>query len=488
MHRKASKRRQRAQLTFVYFVMTMAVIASVSVFVLATLGYRFNRSDGKVEQGGLVQFDSRPTGATVMLDTIQLANKTPSKLTVSSGAHTITIKKDGYNQWRKDVIVKPGAVLWLNYARMLPTKPTTTEAARLKGATSAVASTDKKWLALVEVAAEPTITVTDLNADTPTVTKVTIATGEFAASTDSAVHSFSVQGWDSDNRYVLVKHTVAEKTEYLLVDSRGEQPARNLSTLFAVDAKSMVYDKESSNVLYALTASHELRQIDLSARTLSPPLLTNISSFTQFNRSTLTYETLLDANQQRHVGYFTLGSTKPHVVRSVTDDGTVSFKFRLGRYYNVTYALINYSDQTEVLSGEIPASDSATAPSLKRVVTLSTPSGASALGFSPGNNRFAYAQQTATTTTFDLELLSAARISQPVSTQPEVNWIDNYHISSSAAGVASIADFDGTNLQSVAASNVVDLPVVMSANSKYLYVVTAKDGATSLTRVDLLTS
>lgn len=466
--------------------MTMAVIASVSVLVLATLGYRFNRSDGKVEQGGLVQFDSRPTGATVMLDTIQLANKTPSKLTVSSGAHTITIKKDGYNQWRKDVIVKPGAVLWLNYARMLPTKLTTTEAAHLKGAMSAIASNDKKWMALVEAAAEPTITVADLNADTPTVTKVTIATGEFTASTESAAHDFSVQGWDSDNRYVLVKHTVAEKTEYLLVDSRNEQPARNLSTLFAVDAKSMTYDKENSNVLYALTASHELRQIDLSARTLSLPLLTNISSFTQFNRSTLTYETLLDANRQRHIGYFTIGSAKPHVVRSVTDDGTTPFKFRLGHYYNVTYALINYGDQTEILSGEVPASDSTTALSLKRITTLSTPSGASSLGFSPGNNRFVYAQQATATTTFDLELLSASRISQPVSARSEVNWVDNYHIGSSAAGTASIADFDGTNLQSIVTGNVIDLPIVMSANSKYLYVVTVKDGATSLTRIDLL--
>ncbi|HPQ82798.1 MAG TPA: PEGA domain-containing protein, partial [Candidatus Saccharimonas sp.] len=96
MHRKTSKRRQRAQLTFVYMVMTFAVVASVATLMMIVLGYRFNRYDGKVEQGGLVQFDSRPSGAEVTLDTVQLANKTASKITATAGAHAVTMTKPGY--------------------------------------------------------------------------------------------------------------------------------------------------------------------------------------------------------------------------------------------------------------------------------------------------------------------------------------------------------------------------------------------------------
>ena len=114
MPRKINKRRLRLQLTFVYGIMILAVVAIVAVLVLVVQGYRFNRYDGKLEQGGLVQFDSQPSGATVSADNSVLANKTASKIVLSAGNHTVTIGKDGYSTWKKDVVVKPGTVLWLN--------------------------------------------------------------------------------------------------------------------------------------------------------------------------------------------------------------------------------------------------------------------------------------------------------------------------------------------------------------------------------------
>lgn len=175
MHRQKNKRRKQLQLAFVYTLMVVSVLSIVTVLVLVIQGYRYNRYDGKVEQGGLVQFDSRPSGATVLLDDVQLANRTASRLTVSSGDHVVTMTRDGYSTWKKTVTVKPGAVLWLNYTRLFPTSPVVTTAASFASVSGALASPDRKELAVVQKAATPRVTLVKLDGDTPKVTQLTLS-------------------------------------------------------------------------------------------------------------------------------------------------------------------------------------------------------------------------------------------------------------------------------------------------------------------------
>ncbi len=485
MHRKTSKRRKRAQLTFVYFIMTLAVISSVAVLVLVILGYRFNRFDGKVEQGGLVQFDSRPAGATVTLDSVQLANKTASKITATAGSHTVKMTKDGYTQWQKDVVVKPGTVLWLNYARMLPTKLISTEVATAPTITSAVVSPDKRWMAFIGPDNDPTVSIVDLNAQTPVIRQVTLFASDYSAVPDGQTQKFAVGSWASDNRSVMVTHTYGDKTEYLSVDSRGIEPVRNISTLLGVDALAAMYSLVDTNLMYILTSQHELREANLDARTLSGPLLYNIADVVQFDRSTLVYETLPDSKQTRQVGYLTTGASKPKVVRTEADT-TKPFKMRFGRYYNADYVLIHQGAQTEILIGDLPASDSASEPNLKRYALVADETGADYLGFSPGENRFAYVQHGATVLTYDLELRSAARVTLTTTPRREIDWLDNYHIVTTVGGVAALQDFDGTNYQQFADTNVADILTTISANGSYMYHVAQRPSGAAIVRTKLL--
>ena len=101
MHKHRNKRRLRIQLTFVYTLMGLAIVSILTILVLVIQGYRYNQFDGKVEQGGLVQFNSKPSGATVTVDDAMLANKTASKVTLTAGTHTITMSRDGYGSWKK---------------------------------------------------------------------------------------------------------------------------------------------------------------------------------------------------------------------------------------------------------------------------------------------------------------------------------------------------------------------------------------------------
>ena len=82
-----------ASRTLIYILMVLTILAVVAVMVLVIRGYRYNPQDGKLEQGGLLQYDSRPSGADVFMGETRLANQTPNKVTVSSGTHTIKMTK-----------------------------------------------------------------------------------------------------------------------------------------------------------------------------------------------------------------------------------------------------------------------------------------------------------------------------------------------------------------------------------------------------------
>ena len=62
MYHQPSKRKLLIRRIVSYGFMTVAVVVLVTVLVFVMLGYRYNGNDGKIEQGGLVQFDTQPNG------------------------------------------------------------------------------------------------------------------------------------------------------------------------------------------------------------------------------------------------------------------------------------------------------------------------------------------------------------------------------------------------------------------------------------------
>src|SRR3990167_3949783 len=56
MQHHSSQKRQLIVRFLVYGLMTTSVVVIVSILMLVILGYSFNRTDGRIEQGGLLQF------------------------------------------------------------------------------------------------------------------------------------------------------------------------------------------------------------------------------------------------------------------------------------------------------------------------------------------------------------------------------------------------------------------------------------------------
>src|SRR5690606_25995375 len=141
--------------TLVYSLMTVSVVVIVTILMLIILGYSFNRQDGRLEQGGLLQFASIPSGATVTLNEMKLGSRTPSKTNADARSHSVRMDLSGYRAWHKTMDLRPGSIGWLSYARLIPTEIKPQVLREFPTLGGALASSERNWMLLQEDPAVP---------------------------------------------------------------------------------------------------------------------------------------------------------------------------------------------------------------------------------------------------------------------------------------------------------------------------------------------
>ena len=466
--------------------MTLSVVTLVIVLVFVMLGYQFNSNDGRIEQGGLVQFDSQPSGASVTIDGNSFGTQTTSKTTMTAGQHFITMNRAGYNQWQKSVTVVPGAVLWLNYARLVPTNIEPKDMFALSMVSSVVASPDNESMAIKDDPTTPIIKIADLTREDARMSDLSLPSKSFTVPDEGKSQRFTIASWDPDSKYLLVKHTYNDdaNTEWIVVDTNNVNESKNVTTLLDINASKLLFSNADSSVLYALIDS-DVRKINLNDATLSRPLVVNVADFDLYSDSMVTYTSLVDASGKRTVGYYIDGTQSSRVVKTV-DDSSAALKFTVGRYFNETFEAIAIGDTVEVLSGDLPR-DSKTKLSLKTLTSFTVSGGVQYLS-DQTNGRFIVAQSGATYATYDLELekMTTTTLKGSSVVSRELLWLDKYHVWSDRDGMLRFYEFDGANQQDVM-KVVPGMSVALNPNGKYLYGITkSDDGKYHLSRVQMI--
>lgn len=485
---KSQKRKKRIQLSFIYTVMVLAIVCLVSVLALLIQGYRMNWYSGRVEQGGLVQFDTHPDGAYVQADQVQLGSRTPSKITLSAGEHTITMRRDGYHDWTKTVQVKQGGVLWLDYARLVSTNARQTKSLTMNSIDDSIASDNDKYLAYTEEGLTTQIKLVQLSGDVAKETAIVLDSTAVTESEEGTVEALSLEKWDKDSRFILLKHTYnTDKSEWLLLDTQGSHELKNITKTLGVAIEKIEFSRSDSRKFYVLTDAGDVRLINLGNDTISGPLVSNIADFSLFSDTTLAYTTHLDeTTKRRSVGYLTLSTSTPRTVRSYADDGSQALHFRIGEYYNENYFVISYGPTIDILEGSLRASDSKTAVSFESVATLTVPDGVEALDFSPAEHRFVYGYNKSSVFTYDLELLQSATVELSTPLTRDVEWIDSHHFMLTHDKTLYLYDFDGANKQAITQEARDNLPVVLSPNQKYIYSFIGTESGVALQQTKLV--
>lgn len=482
MHRRNSKKWVPIRLALTYAGMTLLVFVIVTSIILFMLGFRLDLDNGQLEQGALLQFGSTPSGAAIAIDGIALNARTPAKTTIKAGSHEFSIWRDGYETWQKTVDVKPGALTWLNYALLVPKKLTVDPVANYPSLSSSLASPESRNMLVQADPAVPAFSLVDVTSDDIKTTNLTLETSVYSP---AKTHTFTPVKWDSGGRYVLIKHDYDGKTEWLMMDTQDTQASKNITRLFDFAITDIQFSGTSGNEYYVL-GSTDVRKLDLSAGTISRPLISDVTEFNVYESNVITFIGKSSTNAtERVVGLYREGDDKPHILKVVTSAPTVPLHVATTRYFNENYIAISEGSKVTVLSGSYPTTASDDVTGLKTFADFTISRDAKTLQFSP-TGEYVFVQSDNYFASYDLEyqIFAASKIDGNGTARP-VKWLDDNYIWSDLGGNLTIREFDGANVHTI--NNVVaGQDVTLTHNGRFLYSFAKTDAGYSLQRVRMI--
>jgi hypothetical protein len=451
------------------------------------LGYRFDSKQGNLEQNAFLQFSSTPSGATVSIDGNVIGSKTSSKSSVQAGRHTIIMWRDGYQTWQKTINVQAGTLTWLNYTLLIPNKLPIESVANYKTIYNSLSSPNGNYILVEPQSNVPTYKLIDISSDNIVSKDITIPTSMYSeSSTVGVTHTFSIEKWDGGERYVIIKHTYADKTEWIVLDTQDVSQTKNVTKLFNIPIDKAVFSSNSGNGLYILS-SGDIRKVDLNADTITKPLVSNVTDFDFYNDSSvITYVGNGKAGtDERVVGLYREGDSSPAVLRTVMGEPSVPLYIATTHYFNENYVAISEGKKVDILSGSYPNTTSDNSNSLKVISSFSTLQDVQLLSFSP-KGQYVFVQSGSNFSSYDLEYqtLSSSVITS-TAVVPPLQWLDEYHVWSDAGGILSIREFDGANAHTINPI-LTGQAVTLTNNGRFLYSVNKSATGFQLQRVRMI--
>ncbi len=486
MFKRPTKRQLLIRRIIVYSVMVTAIGVIVAGTILFIQGYRLDGDKGRLEQGALVQFDSQPNNADVRIDGTSINANTPSKQTVVAGPHTFVMNKSGYQSWQKTVNVKAGTLEWLDYPLLVPTKLPVESVANYATLYGEKASPDNKWLLVQEKANLPNFQLVDLRSQQVKVSSLTLPASVYTdATTPNVTHTFTMESWDKDGRYVIIKHTYNNKSEYLVLDTQDVTKTVNVSTLLSIALTEVKFSGTSGTLLYGLTDG-VLRKLDLSNATISRGLVSSVKDFSIFANTIVTYTGTDPKNAANQVaGIYREGDDAPHVLRTV-NNLTTPLTITATQYYSDDYIAISEGLKVTILKGKYPASTDTTNASLKNFADLKALSNVDTMQFSVNGKRLVI-QSGLNLVSYEIDYMreTDATIATSETTPRTLQWLNNAYLWAVYDGRLSIREFDGTNVRVIMPMEP-GYDATLSQNGKYLYGIAKNANGYQVQRVTMI--
>lgn len=467
-----------------YTLMSVSVLVLVTLLMLAVLGYTFNPTDRRLEQGGLLQFASVPSGAKVTVDEVPLGSRTPSKLTADASSHTVTMSLDKYHTWQKTIDLKAGMVGWLSYTRLIPKDIKTEKIRDLPALSQALASPERKWFALLGDMAVPQITIANLQNDVVEFETLDLPAESFTAPSEGKGQSFKLVSWSLNGEALLVQHSYDDdKVEWLAVDRDDATQTFNISARLGVAATKIEFAGRDGRTAFALSDG-TVRRLNLNDETISRPLVANAVDFTVYDPDTVLYATAADpATKQRSVGYVRENMKAAQQLGTYADDGQ-PIHVGMSEYFGKRYVASSHGASVHVTSGDLPRQDNR--GSQKTIATFKAPAPIERLSMST-NGRFVIAEAVGTFTVHDLELAKTDTtvLKHTSGSARPLKWADSFMPWYDAGGVLRVYEFDGGNQHDIA-KVAEGFDIAFSPNDKYLYSVGRNGEGFTLQRVRMI--
>lgn len=488
MYHPPSKRKQLTTRILISTLMTLSVVLLVVILISIILGYQFNSKDGRIEQTGLIQFETLPGSATVEVDSKTLNAKTTTKTTVLPGTHEFVMWRQGYETWRKSLEIQPGTLTALTYARLIPKDRPVKSVAAFNELSASLASPSRRSMLLQTAPSATSFILADLqNEQSIKQRTLTLPADVYTdATTPDVTHRFRLVEWDQGGRYVLLAHTYNDAAEWLVLDTEDAARTTNITKSLNIAIDSAQFSGTSGSQLYVLSAG-DVRKIDVSGGTISRPLASKVASFDLYGSDIVAYVSQpTPEKHEQSVGIVREGDKLPHVLRSVVTSDAAALHVATSRYFNEDYVAISLGDKVDILSGTYPSSTDETNDSLRQFASFTFSRPIQWLDISH-NGRFVVAQTGDRFVSYDIERMSLpaeATLAGEGATS-QLRWLDDFYVWSDRSSKLALREYDGSNEYDMGAV-VSGFDATFSQNNRYLYSIGKTDNGYQLQRVQMI--
>jgi len=198
------------------------------------MGWRYNFETKKLEKVGVITIQTEPRGASVVLNNKLLSKKTPLTIkNLLSDEYHLSIYKDGYYQWLKDVSVDQSQTTHVSLIYLLKTQsslhPIIPQALKI-----IAQSPDRKKIAVYE---ENTVKIIEL--------------GNFEPVSENLMNTkIQKLSWSSGSDKIICS---LENGGFTLIDPNSAEDAITLFELFNIKPSNIQWSQEEDDVIYAST-------------------------------------------------------------------------------------------------------------------------------------------------------------------------------------------------------------------------------------------
>jgi hypothetical protein len=478
MHRVNQKTKKVLALRFLAYGLTifLTIITTATLLYIA-LGYRFDTA-GHVVQNGLLLVDNRPQAARILIDNIVKDNASPGRFVLPATTHHLSLSREGYRQWQKDVDVAPGSVRTVHYPVLIPEKLKSSSVANLENPYLASQSLDKKQLILHQENA-PTFDLITLRGDAQAhkVTSLTIPSN--IPREDGLLGTFTVIEWALNNKQLLLTQTLPSgKTNVISFDVTKPESAINITALYGDRTPADVhYVGGETSMIYGLKDgvlsryNLEEDQIDV--------LLSDVRAYHQYGDAVVVYDRLkADAveigvwQNERAVTVHSFPMSDPPAV------------LRYFQYDNHYYLAITNAAQPEVVIYRDPVKKPIL-PTQLPYVTI--PVGEAAQLLVSPSSQFIFIRSGSQVIVHDFEDVQNYRFTLDARAEgTKVTWVTGHHLSwQDKEGSNYLLEYDGSNQQQLQRS-IVGRPTLFTGDMEGAYDIVTNESQQQLHRTPLV--
>lgn len=478
MDRKKAKKLQATRVVMTNIFMGLSVIAIVFILMLVAMGFSFNEN-GSLEQSGLLQLSSHPSGATVEVDGETLFSRTEISKMLSAGEHQVKVTKSGYDTWETNIRVDAGLLTHISWIRLFPLNPTIEDVASYNPARLLSFSSDRKSLLYLEQG-DTKLQFINLQSDSIKTTKINLAT--ILNTTDQATlesANLSVVAWNNSGNKILLNWS-HDSTEWILADLEKPENSINLTQKFNLVFSKILIANDSASKLWAVENGN-LHLIDLSTATISPVKATGVEYIANNNdvvaylRTGITLDEDGNESTVRLLETFREGEAGASEIADLTTENPSSFTLALGTYWSEEWLAYSTDNKLTILTGNYPTYDKNNKNSLKTSLKRELDYSPNQISLTSEQRIVAYANANRVMS-FDFETKDYYDIQ--LGSDTGAYWLDDYIIWQNEGDKITIRDFNGNNYRELITDASDASPLCLAANNKWLFYFAIEESTT----------